>query len=265
MFRIGEFSYFAKTTVKTLRFYDEIDLFKPSFVDNNGYRYYSIEDLAKLQLIIELRSYEMPIEKIKKILAGDEIKKILIECKNEIKKNLDQNKQNLSLINKLIAKSEKGDIMKKYEVKLTELPKCIVYYRHGIIDTMSDINAFILEAGEECRINNPDLKCTGYCFVTYEAEGYQKNNVELEYAEAVEKVGNESKNIKFKKLDSQKALITQHKGPYSELGKAYAYAVNYAKENSFEITDKIRECYIHGCWDTDKEDNYLTEIQIPIK
>lgn len=265
MFRIGEFSYFAKTTIKTLRFYDEIDLFKPSFVDNNGYRYYSIEDLAKLQLIIELRSYEMPIEKIKKILAGNEIKKVLIECKNEIKKNLDQNKQNLTLINKLIAKSEKGDLMKKYEVKLIELPKCLVYYRHGTINTMADLTNFILQAGSECRTNNPTLKCTGYCFVTYEAKGFQEKNVELEYAEAVDEIGKDSKNIKFKQLDSQKALITQHKGPYSELGKAYAFAVNYAKEKGFEITDKIRECYIHGCWDTNNENNYLTEIQIPIK
>ncbi|MEA4820736.1 MAG: MerR family DNA-binding transcriptional regulator, partial [Erysipelotrichales bacterium] len=51
MFRIGEFSRLAKTTIKTLRFYDEIVLFKPTFVDDNGYRYYSIDDLCKLQFI----------------------------------------------------------------------------------------------------------------------------------------------------------------------------------------------------------------------
>ena len=32
MFKIGEFSLIAKLTIKTLRYYDEIGLFKPSFI-----------------------------------------------------------------------------------------------------------------------------------------------------------------------------------------------------------------------------------------
>ena len=42
MYKIGEFSKLAKTTVKTLRFYDESGLLKPAFVDpENGYRCYT--------------------------------------------------------------------------------------------------------------------------------------------------------------------------------------------------------------------------------
>ncbi|MBQ7307867.1 MAG: MerR family DNA-binding transcriptional regulator, partial [Clostridia bacterium] len=33
MFKIGEFSHLSKTTIKTLRYYDSIDLFKPSKVE----------------------------------------------------------------------------------------------------------------------------------------------------------------------------------------------------------------------------------------
>ena len=33
MFRIGEFSKLAKTTVKTLRYYDKVGLLKTAFVD----------------------------------------------------------------------------------------------------------------------------------------------------------------------------------------------------------------------------------------
>lgn len=40
MLKIGEFSKLAKMTVKTLRYYNEIGLLKPIFVDDNGYRYY---------------------------------------------------------------------------------------------------------------------------------------------------------------------------------------------------------------------------------
>ena len=55
MFTIGTFSKLAKTNIRTLRFYDEIGLFKPSRVEDNGYRYYSMEDFNKLVRILELR------------------------------------------------------------------------------------------------------------------------------------------------------------------------------------------------------------------
>lgn len=43
MYRIGIFSKMNRITVKALRHYDEIGLFKPVFVDETtGYRYLSV-------------------------------------------------------------------------------------------------------------------------------------------------------------------------------------------------------------------------------
>ena len=39
MYKIGEFSTLAKTTVKTLRYYEQENILLPHFVDSNGYRY----------------------------------------------------------------------------------------------------------------------------------------------------------------------------------------------------------------------------------
>lgn len=44
MFKIGDFSMLSKVPVKTLRYYDQIDLLKPKQIDqDSGYRYYSAE------------------------------------------------------------------------------------------------------------------------------------------------------------------------------------------------------------------------------
>lgn len=267
MMRIGEFSCLAKTTVKTLRFYDEIGLFKPEFVDNNGYRYYSIEQLRVLQTIVDLRSFDMPIDDIRKILNGEDIIKVLESRQKEIKENIAKSKQSLTQIKGLLATAEKGEFMKQYKAKEITLPKCTVYYRHGIIDSMADLVPFILEAGAECQENNPTLKCItpDYCYVVYGAKEYKEKDVEVEYAQAVEKTGKASENIKFKDLPSEKAISVMHKGSYSKLGEAYAYAVNWVKEKGYEIANQIRERYIDGCWNKESENDYLTEIQIPIK
>ena len=123
----------------------------------------------------------------------------------------------------------------------------------------------MLEAGQECEKNNPNLKCKNYCYVTYEAPEYQENNVEIEYLEAVEEFGKESENIKFKIIPETKAISVDHKGPYSKLRDVYAFALNYIKEKGYTIADKPREVYVNGCWDCESEEDYLTRIQIPIK
>ena len=35
--------------------------------------------------------------------------------------------------------------------------------------------------------------------------------------------------------------------------------------NNLEIIDSVRECYIDGCWNKDTEEEYLTEIQFPVR
>ena len=56
MFRIGDFSKMSRTTVKTLRYYDEAGLLKPEMTDTfTGYRLYTTEQLLQLHRIQALR------------------------------------------------------------------------------------------------------------------------------------------------------------------------------------------------------------------
>ena len=41
--------------------------------------------------------------------------------------------------------------------------------------------------------------------------------------------------------------------------------MKYIEENGYEIIDYPRECYIDGCWNKESVDEWLTEIQIPVK
>lgn len=64
MFLIGEMSKLFQIDIRTLRYYDEIQLFTPAYVDNaTGYRYYSIEQFERLNTILYLKALnlEMPI------------------------------------------------------------------------------------------------------------------------------------------------------------------------------------------------------------
>ncbi|HEO7438565.1 TPA: MerR family transcriptional regulator [Streptococcus agalactiae] len=65
---VKEISHISGISVRTLHYYDEIDLLPPSFVGENGYRYYDDESLIKLQEILLFKELEFPLKKIKEIM-----------------------------------------------------------------------------------------------------------------------------------------------------------------------------------------------------
>ena len=44
----------------------------------------------------------------------------------------------------------------------------------------------------------------------------------------------------------------------------YAVLLHY-EENGYEVCGNIRECYIDGVWNKEREEDWLSEIQIPVK
>jgi DNA-binding transcriptional MerR regulator len=69
MFTVKQLSKMAGITPRTLHYYDEIGLLKPSQVGDNGYRYYGEEALLRLQQILLYRELDMPLEDIKDIMG----------------------------------------------------------------------------------------------------------------------------------------------------------------------------------------------------
>ena len=69
MFTVKQLSKMAGVTPQTLRHYEDVGLFKPSRIGDNGYRYYGEEALLKLQQILCYRELDFPLEDIKKIMA----------------------------------------------------------------------------------------------------------------------------------------------------------------------------------------------------
>ena len=66
--RISEVAKLTGITVRTLHYYDEIGLLKPSEITEAGYRLYSREDLEILQQILFFRELDFPLSQIKELL-----------------------------------------------------------------------------------------------------------------------------------------------------------------------------------------------------
>lgn len=73
---IREFAKLTGVSVRTLHYYDEIGLLRPSFVDEqNGYRYYDENTLCRMQEILFYRELQFSLKEIRMILSSPDYDK----------------------------------------------------------------------------------------------------------------------------------------------------------------------------------------------
>ena len=89
-FSVGEAARAVHMTSETLRHYDRIGLVTPSKKDEwTQYRYYTAQDLVRLQTVRALQMMDLPLQEIKKVLAYDDLEKI-IEFLDQAEKRADE-------------------------------------------------------------------------------------------------------------------------------------------------------------------------------
>ncbi|MEK4627426.1 MerR family transcriptional regulator [Solibacillus sp. FSL R7-0682] len=78
----GELAKRFKVSLRTIRYYDQIGLVRPSKVGEGGKRFYSGEDCLMLEKVILLKSLALPLEEIKLVMDKQSIESILLAHKS---------------------------------------------------------------------------------------------------------------------------------------------------------------------------------------
>lgn len=112
---VKEFSLFTGVSVRTLHYYDEINLLKPDFTDSeNGYRYYSDKATERMLEILFLKELDFPLKEISEILSSPDYNKK--EAFRKQKKLLTLKKERLEKLITALETAEKGTtLMKKFD------------------------------------------------------------------------------------------------------------------------------------------------------
>lgn len=142
---IGKMAKLNNISEQTLRLYDRIGLLKPYYTDNlTGYRYYSINQSAKLDIIQYMKGLGIPLKDIKKQLESCDIsvvEKVLEDQKDLIdKKILKLNQMKNAVIRSLESYHRYSSSPKEGTVILQYIPQRRIYcydskiniYDHGL-------------------------------------------------------------------------------------------------------------------------------------
>jgi DNA-binding transcriptional MerR regulator len=253
-----------RITTKTLRHYGDIGLLKPAHIDElSGYRYYSSQQLPRLNKIIALKQMGVALKDIQKIIDDENSIEVLLDIKEKELEKLIREEKSKLLSLKNYKKRVRGEIM--YNPIIKSLPEVIVASMRFIAESYDSYFDIIPKMGVE--MNRLGAVCAepAYCFNLYHDGEYKESNIDVEVCESVVDYCEDSDMVTFKKIAGvDKALCVLHKGPYASLPDAYNFMMEWIKDNHYDIVGLPRESYIDGIWNKEDEAEWLTEIQIPI-
>lgn len=104
---ISQVAELTGVSTRTLQYYDEIDLLKPSALTPSGYRLYDDEALEKLQQILFFKELNFRLRDIKEILETPEFDKL--EAFRKQKQMLLLKRERLNRLIRLLGRLEKGE------------------------------------------------------------------------------------------------------------------------------------------------------------
>ena len=267
--KIGEFSKMMQVTVKTLRYYEQKGLLFPDEVDEwTGYRYYNIAQMQRLNTIRGLQRQGFSLEEIRGLLEDgshmpsiDQLTETIVETERQLEILTKRRDQLL----KWIDSHKQINSMKKYSIQ--SLPEIIVASHREIIPDYSALGMLCVnKIGPEMQRLGCQCPPPGYCFTIEHGNEYRLTDIDIEYCEKVEEMGEDSDIIQFKHLSAvPKALCMKHVGPYERFYESYTEAFCYMEEQGYKMVGHPRICYIDGAWNQDDPEQWLSVIQIPIE
>ena len=116
-YSIKELSQISGVSTRTLRWYDEIDLLKPSRIGQNGYRYYSQDEVERLQDILYYKALKVELAKIKECLDSSSLNRLdtLYSHLNALRKEKEQLDLLIKSVQKSINAEKRNEIMSNEE------------------------------------------------------------------------------------------------------------------------------------------------------
>ncbi len=269
MFKIGDFSRLTFVTVKTLRYYDEIGLLKPVKVDQfTGYRYYSAEQLPRLNYIVALKNLGLSLDEVailvKDGLTPAQMRDIFILKKAELTQRVADEQKRLDSVEKLLMRIEKEGTMPDYQVTTKKVEPMIVASVRDVLPTYGDCGPLFGEVFKYLA-KKFVFKPAGPPLLLCHDPEYKERDVDIEIAVPINKKIKESDRVKVYELPAVEVASTVHKGAYNTVSQAYNAIMAWCEANGYETVTPCREIYFTNPNDLNDPAKNITEVQFPVK
>jgi DNA-binding transcriptional MerR regulator len=274
MFKIGEFSKITQVSMRMLRYYDQIGIFQPDRVDSaSGYRYYSADQIPRLNRILALRDLGLTVEEVSRLITEQvdaaEIRGMLRLKQSQLQQQLREEQDRLMRVQSRLSQIENEGKYPDFDVLLKEFaPQTILGIRE-IAPDFDEMGDLLLEAHE--AIDRSGVKPVLPGMAVFHDPGYEEEQVDWELGFPVDP-GNDANRIPLgggrylsrRNLPGVNLMACiVYPGSYVGLHVGYSTLGAWIQANNLEIVGPGREIFLRV--DRSGAQGHVTEIQFPVQ
>lgn len=264
-YKIGEISEIYDISRDSLMYYEKIGIIKPNR-DDNGYRLYSISDIWRLNLIKELKSLGFSFKMIKDYLENRDLNstnKLLKDgitlLDDQILKLLKQ-KENMRKRMESIENTTKNSNLNNIELSYLKKRKGLIL--NGKIKRDEDFDLLIQKLQKKHN-NKFGILGNNNIGSLFDINSL-KQGITTDFESVFCLLNDNSKEYDVV-FDEGYYVVLTYRGDYTNNKDHIKNMLEFIDENKLIITGNPIEIYKIDIHETENKDEFITEIQIPIK
>ena len=271
MIRIGDFSRLSRVSIKTLRYYDEMGLFKPINVDRfTSYRYYSASQLPRLNRILALRDLGLSMEQIAQVLnegvSPEQLRGMLRLKRAELQQHIISEQERLARVEARLNIIEMEDRMPEYDVVIKHVEPQLVASVRNTLASYPDVGRLFNEVYAYLALHGVKGSDLIGAAIWHNDDENRTSDIDSEAAVFLKQAIPESERVKVYEIPAFTMACVVHKGAFNNFNLAYETILRWIEANSYRIVGPNREVYLY-CPEPVRQDDesYVTEIQFPVE
>lgn len=279
MFKIGDFSQMGQVSIRMLRHYDELGLLKPAQIDNfTGYRYYTVEQLPRLNRILALKDMGLSLEQIVHLLdedlPADRLRGMLMLKQAEIEQQIQAEQTKLARVEARLKQIEQEGKVSPYEIVLKRIEPMTIFSTRTIVPTAEIMPYYCHSLYTDIYgcLREYQLKALAEVTFYYNHE-YTDVDIDME-ASAVIDPGAvallpPAAQAQIRHVPAvPKMASVIYEGCFGDIGQAITALFTWIGANQYEICGQARELHHFGSVLDEGYDpggSLVIEMQVPVK
>lgn len=278
MFKIGDFSKLGQVSIRTLRHYDELGLLKPAQIDRfTDYRFYTIDQLPRLNRILALKDLGLSLEQIRAVLSenvsAEQLHGMLMLKQAEIEQEVEENQRRLRRVRARLQQIEQEGHESPYEVVLKQSPAQTVLGLRRCVPHVAEMKHYRCSMYEAvyAALERTGLEKAGPELAIYHNGEYTEHDIEMEAAVVIQPTAAMPASVgpadRIYTLPATPLLATVlHEGYLRHVIRAISAIYTWIGTNGYAGCGPIREIHLFGSeLDSDRDTQIVLEVQVPIE
>jgi len=281
MFKIREFSKFTRVSVKMLRHYDELGLLPPAYIDPaNNYRFYSADQLPRLNRIIGLKDLGFSLREIAEILEGGiqdrEIRDLFRWRKAEIERSIEEDRRRLLEVEVRLRLMDSGGRGLEHSVLLRAIPAQWIAAIRASIPANGSLAPLFDEA--ELHAAHHNARAAASPLAIYHDEECKEDESDVEVAVPLEGAIPAEGRVHVRKLSAEPTMAcVVFTGSYEKTPEVLHTMLSWIQSHGYRVGGPLREVYhrfdareleflkLPESFLTEQKEQFVTELQIPVR